>query len=805
MRWLASLLLCILFSAVHYPVLAQTRLVTLSGEVMKATGEEKLAFVNVTLHAEKDSSFVAGTITSEQGQFILSNIAPGDYQLRFSFAGYQTYQLQVLAGKLNDYLDLGVVRLQPATQTLQEVVVTSTGDGVAQKMDRQTYSLSSNISQAGGSVLESVKNIPGITVDENGKLKLRGSEKVTILVDGRQTALTGFGNQAGLDNIPASAIEKIELINNPSAKYDANGNAGIINLVYKKNRQQGFTGKVGIMTGLGALRMKKENLPGIQPQYQGTPKINPSLSLNYRKSKLNVFLQADYLYTKTLNRNDFGERIYSNGDTIQQQVKRNRITRLATVKTGFDWAIDDQNSFSLFGLYSNEYVRDSGDIPYFKNQLREKLRLWQFYEDEVNSAITASGNFQHRFKQPGRILNVGLNYTFHREDEKYFLWDTRPTYLGRDTFMLIADEHVTDVNIDYVRPLRKGRFETGTKFRWRNIPTNMRFFPGLNSPLDVNAAGWAKYNEIIPAVYGNYIYETQKFEVEAGLRVEYVHLDYEVNPDHNTYESDGYKYFQPFPSVRLAWNVAEKKKLSLFYNRRVDRPDEGDIRIFPKYDEPEVLKVGNPALRPQFTQSIELGYKESWGKGTFYSALYHRNINNAITRIGTTVPGSNIIYSVFQNSNKAYLTGIEIILSQQVSKALQFNLNLNGYHNTIAAFSVVNKYPSPTLFSQGKETNYSGSAKLNSVVSLPAQWSMQLSAVYLAPDIIPQGKIAERFSVDFGVKKIIQKGKGELFANGTDLLGTFRVRKNITGTNFSYTSSDYYETQVLRVGYSYKF
>ncbi|WP_147206431.1 outer membrane beta-barrel family protein, partial [Segetibacter aerophilus] len=171
------------------------------------------------------------------------------------------------------------------------------------------------------------------------------------------------------------------------------------------------------------------------------------------------------------------------------------------------------------------------------------------------------------------------------------------------------DEHVNDFTLDYVRPLKHGRFEGGVKLRLRNIPINMQFFPGLNSPIDFQAGGFAEYRETIPAVYGNYVYESNKFELEAGLRIEYVRVDYEVNPNHNTYKSDGYTYTQPFPNVRLAYKLNDNNKISLFYNRRVDRPNEVDIRIFPKYDEPELLKVGNPALRPQFTNSLEFGYK----------------------------------------------------------------------------------------------------------------------------------------------------------------------------------------------------
>jgi outer membrane receptor protein involved in Fe transport len=784
---------------------AQSGNAILSGTVKNGTDKTALTFANVVLKKATDSSFVAGVVTDEKGQFSIQNILEGNYFLEVSIIGYVTKMVPFLAGKLNKFFDIGVIVLVPESAALSEVVVSAKTDAVNDKMDKKTFKLSDNISQAGGSLLQSMKNLPGVTIDESGKVLLRGSNRVTILIDGKQTALTGFGNQAALDNIPASAIERIEIINNPSSKYDANGNAGIINIIYKKSRQNGLNGKVGIATGLGALWIKEKSFPGIRPQYTGTPKINPSFSLNYRKNKLNAFFQGDYLYNKTLNRNDFAERYYLNGDTVLQQVLRNRITTTGTVRTGIDWFINDKNSLTISGFYSREVIKDNGDIPYYNSNLTEQKRLWQFFEDEVLTATTASMIYQHKFDQPGHVLNMSLNYSFNREDEKYFLTDIQPSYTGKDTFMLIADQKVTDFSLDYIKPLKNGRFETGTKFRWRNIPTNMRFFPGINSPLDTNAAGWAKYNEVIPAVYGNYIYESKKFELEAGLRMEYVNLQYDVDPNHNTYKSDGYNYFQPFPSVRVGYNINEHNKLSLYYNRRVDRPDEGDIRIFPKYDEPEILKVGNPALRPQFTQTIEAGYKSSWSSGFLYAALYQKFSKQTITRIGTTVPGSNIIYSIFQNADKAWNTGVELIANQTVSKAFSFNVNAMLYKNTIGAFTAINEYPVEVTYRATKETAWSGNIKLNGLLKLPKNTDLQLTAIYLAPDIIPQGRIAHRISIDFGAKKTIQKNKGELFFNATDIFNTLRVRKDINGANFRVISTDYYETQVFRVGYSYKF
>lgn len=784
---------------------AQTSGVTLSGLIKNKADKTALPFVNIVLKTEKDSAFVTGTVSNEEGRFTLGNIKPGNYILQFSYTGFELNSQNVLAGSLSTFLDIGTIELQQDPKKLQEVIVSSNQDNVSNRMDKKTYSVAANISQSGGSVLQSLKNLPGVTTSQDGKVELRGSDKVAILIDGKQTALTGFGGQTGLDNIPASAIERIEIINNPSAKYDANGNAGIINIIYKKNRQQGFNGKVGFTTGIGALWQKKENLPTIRPQYQSTPKINPSLSLNYRKNKINAFLQADWLYTETLNKNEFVTRTYDNGTVINQQTKRNRNTHFVTAKSGIDWNIDSKNLLSISGLFGIEKIIDRGDQPFFDKNYSNRLRLWQFLEDELKTTAVASAAYQHKFQQAGHLLNMGLNYTLHREDEKYNFVNTLPTYSGLDSFKLLSDEHVVDFNIDYVKPLKHGRFEGGVKFRYRDIPTNMQFKPGLNSQLDINAGGAATYTEIIPAVYSNYVYESKKLEAEIGLRIEYVDLKYNVNPNHNTYKSDGYNYTQPFPNVRVAYKLNDQNKISLFYNRRVDRPNEVDIRIFPKYDDAEIIKVGNPALRPQFTNTYELGYKTNLKRGYFYSALYHRSTQGTITRIATQVPPGTLIYTVFQNAGYSSNTGIEMILQHEFSKVVSFNTNINVYQNIIDAFTVENKYPVVSIYTATKEKFTSGNIKLNGIFHLPKQADIQITSIYLAPDIIPQGKIAARFSVDMGIKKTIQKNKGEVFFNASDILNTLRIKRELNGNGFKLASTDYYETQVFRLGYNYKF
>ena len=783
----------------------QVSYVSVSGTIIEQNAGEPLPFVNIVVKTKSDSSFVTGTISDDMGLFTITDVKPGDYLLEASFIGFSTYVAPIFVGSTSAYIDIGTINMTESGQQLSEVLISAKQDAVTGAMDKKTYTVADNTSQSGGSVLQSMSNLPGVTT-QDGQVQLRGNDQVMVLIDGKQTAMTGFGNQNGLDNIPASAVEKIEIINNPSAKYDASGNAGIINIIFKKEDQQGLNGKLGLSAGLGALWIRKENLPGIRPQYKATPKINPSISLNYRKEKVNLFLQADNLYTRTLNKNEFVTRTYDDGEDIYQQMKRNRNTNFFTSKAGVDWFINDKNTLTISGLFSQETIMDFGDQPFFNGSSDKNTRLWQFLEDEVLSAVMATVAYEYKFDKPGHKLNLGFNYTFDREDEKYFFTNTQPSFTTEESFFLIADQKVTDFTLDYTRPMKHGLLETGIKFRNRIIPTDMMFNPSAtNSVLDTGADGLATYKEVIPAVYTNYTYEVKKLEAEIGLRLEYVDLTYEVDPDHNTYQSNGYNYLQPFPNARLTYKMNDRNKISVFYNRRVDRPDEVDIRIFPKYDDAEIIKVGNPELQPQFTNSFEVGYKNTWDKGYFYSALYTRISDGTITRIGTTVDTTNLIYNISQNADKSYNKGIEVVITQELSNKINLNLNLNGYHNKIDAFTVVNQYPVVNTFTAESQAIYSGNIKVNANFKFDSNTEAQLTAIYLAPDIIPQGTIDARFSLDAGIKKTIQNGKGEIFLNATDLLNTMVIRKDFKGNNFNYTSDNYYETQVIRFGYGYKF
>ena len=784
---------------------AQNKGADVNGKVLDSKDKSELPFVSVAVFLLPDSTFVQGTISDGTGSFLLEKVPQGNYFLQLNYLGYTSLDIPFRVGRLNPYLDLGNIFMAESGITFDEVEIVGRRDAISGKMDKKSFDIDQNLSQLGGSVLQAMANLPGITVEREGQVKLRGSDQVTVLIDGKQNALTGFGQQQALDNIPASAIERIEIITNPSSKFDASGNAGIINIIFKKEKKQGWNGKVGLTGGAGALGEKRANLPGIRDQYRFTPKINPSASINYKQEKVNFFVMGDLLLHQQMMRNEFFDRTFQDGQRVEQQFLENRTQPIYNFKTGVDWNVHPDHLLTFSGLFNYRAYTDLGDIPYFNNGATMRNRLWQYYENEVNQTLLASLTHRWQFKQAGHFLESNAYYSFRRKDEVFFFDNFTDTGLGTDTTALIADENVFDLSIDYTKPFKQSRLELGTKQRLRIFPNLITFTPGINSILDPGLAGTAEYQERLSAIYGNYVWEANQWEIEAGLRAEYAKIDYLVDPNHTVYTSSGFDYLELFPSVRITHVLTNKSQLSVFYNRRVDRPEEKNLRVFPSYADPEILRIGNPALLPQFTQSFEAAFKQNFDKGYLYGAIYYRIKSNILTTILTSFPGQTRLASIDQNAGQGTNRGIELTYSTSLTKSLKLDLNSNVYENQLDTFTITNLYPSNIPFSMQAQRQWTGNVKANIQYKISKTAQIQATFTYLARDIVPQGTIDARYAIDFGFKQSIQKGKGELFANASDLFNTMVIRYQIMGNDFSMESIDYLETQAIRVGYTYRF
>ena len=791
--------------------------VTVSGRVFCQTDKEPLPFSTVTVVKASGSELVSGVITNDEGRFIITNLTPGEYDVQIVFIGYERFQKRIIAGTLNQSLNLGDIYLSQSIVQLEEVSVSGQRATVSAALDKKTYSAAELAVNAGGSVLDVMKSLPGLTVDQDSKLSIRGSDKVVILIDGKQSSLTGFGEQKGLDNIPASQIESIEIINNPSAKYDAAGMAGIVNIKFKQEKKTGFNGDAGFTYGIGQLTKRKDDLPTGMPSFSNNMKYTPSLNLNYKKDKYNIFLQSYWIRQHRLPNNEFSTRHYTDGSIYESQVAENRSQNHYNVKLGIDWYPTKNQTFTLFGIYDYEWHIDTTRVWYFKDRNYEQpIRKWGFNESEGTGFTNVTLQHKLLFEQPGHELNSQIFFTKGWEDETYNLFSTgTPEYPlhGKEKTWVMAPEYIWSLSSDYAQPLPFGRLETGVQMRLRHMPITyiMTRMPG-NSNFDFDYGDWSQWDENLFGMYANLVAEFAKIDVEAGLRGEYVTVEYSFAP--NVYfHNNKYDYFDLFPNIRLTYKINPYNKLSLFYNRRIDRPWEDVLRIFPKYDDPVMLKIGNPGLRPQYTQSVEAAYKGFWNTGSFFAAAYFKNIDAYYTRIYFQDPTDNSIIrreiKAYDNMGRAVNAGMELILEQKIVKIWRMSASANVYRSIIFAHEGDFTFPDPTNpvhYMTNKKVDTPWFGKLSNRLMLPKDLQIELNGVYFSDKKVPQGIEYSRWGIDIGAKKSLMKGKLELNFSATDIFNTMGIDQKIEKTDGSTVDyQNFYETQIFTIGAKYKF
>ena len=783
--------------------------IAITGEVLEAGTKEILPFVTVSVKSPVTAQTVTGTITDDTGRFNISDLPTGNYIVQISYIGFETVQRSISASGINPIFDFGKIELSASAQTLGAVSLTAKRATVDADLDKKSFNLDENLAQGGGSVLDAMKTMPGVAFDQEGKVVLRGSDKVVVLINGKQSSLTGFGNQKGLSNIPAANIARVEIINNPSAKYDANGFAGIVNIIYKKNKEEGFNGEVGLSFGLGALSKRKPDTPTDYGSFSVNPKLIPSLNLNYRTEKFNYFLQTEFIIQEALPNNEFTTRFYDDGRTIRSQVPENRRQFRSIITGGIDYNITDNDALTVSAMFDREKHIDTSQVAFIDLNQNIRNRLYTWKEEEVTSFINTAVSYKHNFEQPGHTFSANFQYTRGLEDESYFLNDSSAVRIGRDMTNIRAIEHTTTASADYARALSDGRIEAGIKGRFRRLPVDYTVTRGNGSIIYPGLGDFSKWNENLYAAYCNYVLEQEDYDIEAGIRAEQTEVAYILDPQNIYYNSnDSYDYFELYPSMRFTYKLNTTNKISLFYNRRVDRPGEPELRIFPKYDDPELLKVGNPYLRPQFTNSMEVAHRYSWGSGSLFSAFYHRYIDGAYQRIfsiDNSNPDYDIVNRIYQNTGKSTNTGLELLFSQDIAEYWKLTSSANVYRNVIDAFEGTLLFPYERSFFIDRSSSFAGDFKISSTFELPWAMEAQLTGLWFSKRNIPQGDELSRSAVDIGLKKTLWEKRGEITFSATDIFNRFGLRQRLSGQGFMALYENYYETQVLRIGFKYKF
>jgi outer membrane receptor protein involved in Fe transport len=625
--------------------------ITVAGRAIDAASGAPVPFATVTVL--RDGTAVGGEFADEAGRFVIEGLERGSYTVAAGFLGYTVSEAPLLIGERNEHYDLGDLALARAAGVTDEVIVTAQRQVLEASLDRRVFDLGEDIARATGSVLDAMRGLPGVTVGQDGRIQLRGSDRVAILIDGKQSGLTGIGNQAGLDSIPAGSIASIEVINNPSAAYDAAGMAGVINIIYRQDRTEGLQLDAGLALAVGALDKRKADLPTDLGSFSSNAKINPRVSLVNNSDRGGFYLQADVLYQDDLPNNEFTTRYYDDGRTTFSQVPENREQEQVVVRGGFDRQIDDYRSWTFSSLFDFEHHRDIAQVPFIDGASQQRYRFWFWKEEEKTGHLNLVLTHAREFEQPGRELKWSVQYTRGWEDEAYFLNDRSALRNAQDETHLDALEHTLPFQLDYVKPLRNGRVETGVKVQRREIPVDYDVNRGVDTIIYPGLGDWSEWGEDLYAGYVNYVLEQPKYAVEVGFRGEQAEVHYDLPPENVYYsQSDAYDYFEPLPNVRLTYNVSDNDRLAIYYNNRVDRPGEAELRVFPKYDDPEILKVGNPYLRPQFTERYELAYERLWEQGSAIVSLYRRNIDDPFVRvfaIDSSNPDYDIVNRIYQN------------------------------------------------------------------------------------------------------------------------------------------------------------
>ncbi|HEX2976874.1 MAG TPA: outer membrane beta-barrel family protein, partial [Bacteroidales bacterium] len=371
---------------------------------------------------------------------------------------------------------------------------------------------------------------------------------------------------------------------------------------------------------------------------------------------------------------------------------------------------------------------------------------------------------------------------------------------------VFAPEYIYLVSTDYIRPLAFGRIEAGVSGRLRNMPINYTVTKDpSNTALLYDFGNWSKWDEQLVGSYINLVAEFAKINIEAGLRGEYTGISYKFAPN-PYFEEDEYDYFSFFPNTRFTYNINKSNKISLFYNRRVDRPGEDILRIFPKYDDPELLKIGNPSLRPQFTQNLELTYRYLWTNGSLYSSLYHKIIDNYFTRVYIQDPvNPEITIKAYDNLGMATNTGIESGIDQRITQAWKLSASINIYTNRIYAHEGTIRFPAEQTYSIKERKDIPLYFKITNQVTLPHDLAFELTGQYFTAKNIGQGRELSRGGLDFGMKKSFLSKKLEMNLTISDIFNTMGLRQTISGQGFTAEYQNYYETQVLSLALRYKF
>lgn len=787
------IVLMTIFSIYFHEGRAQHGLFEIKGKVVDETGGQPLEFATISLKRMRDSSLVAGTITGTTGEFRMKDLSPGGYQMEVAFIGYERHYQRVMLKPQGTppLTELGTIKLKISARMLEGAEIAAEKSFVINNIDKKTFNTEQLAVTAGGNVKDVLENIPSVEVDGDGNVSLRGNQNVTILIDGRPSGMTGSGGKSLLESIPSSAIESVEVITNPSAKYDPDGISGIINIVTKKNKLVGFTGNVGVNTSF-------------------EDRYGANLSLAYRKGKWNVYSNYGFSRNVRKSEGDSYSEIFKGDTTLYFDQTEEGIKKgyNHNVKAGLDFNLNDRNTISASALYNTGPETDKEDIFYrdYDNMLMSDTIYKRFTDgDEDRRNMDFDLNYRHFFKEKGRLFSLLGTASFDQNDSEtryeqlgYFDAST-PDYASseRERESNINDNTIYTLSGDYEHPIGKDKkIESGYKGTFRTFDTDLRYENlDLLSGVYINDTSRTNrfiFSDQLHALYLQYRQSIKKFGYQVGLRSEYASTEGELVGDDSIYEKD---YFSIFPSAFVTYKPDEKSQVKATYSRRINRPQRWQVNPFPNYDDPKFIRKGNPYLDPEYTDSYELEYSRFVGKFSLTATGYARFTHDYIQRY-RKVYSDGTTEVTFENLTSARNFGLELILNGSPFKWWNLTLSSNIYRNEIDATNLESDLSSASLAASGR---------IFTTFKLPYKTELQLTYFYRAPVKVPQGTMKDMQFSSIALSKKILNDKGVISARLSDPFDVQRFGFDFKNEFNSQEFTRKRQSRILTLSFTYRF
>jgi len=730
------------------------------GTIIDAETNQPLEYATVAI-LTSDSSMIAGGITDTKGSFTLRTEPDlKDLILNIQFISYNPIfkHIQIVQGA--KFTDVGEITMSLNSNQLEEVIVTGEQDNLQLALDKRIFNVGKNITNAGRNAADILNNIPSVVVDIEGNVSLRGNENVSILIDGKPSGLVGLNNPAALRMLQGNMIERIEVITNPSARYDAQGTAGIINIILKKDSQRGFNGSVDLSTG-----------------YPDNHRA--ALNLNFRREKINYFINYGVGYENAPGSAIYRQKFFKEDTTYftdtDRLFKRGGVSQNA--RAGVDYYFNEKTTLtgSFFVRDSNEKNRTTvnyRDYDSNRNFIQNTYR--EDNEREPGSNQEYSLNYKKKFDNEEQSLNFYSQYQRNEETELNDIGQT----LNSETLDQRVDNGESERNFliqaDYIHPIRtEGKLEVGFKSNYRKVTNNYlveELQEGVWNSL-VNFSNDFLYNETIHALYFIVSNKLERVSYQLGLRSELSDINTNLL---TTGETNNKNYIGFFPTSHFTYQIDEITSLQASYSRRLQRPYFRALNPFSSFSDVRNFRVGNPDLNPEYTNSFEVGYLKNWKTSSFFAGVYYNNTTGVMSRI-YTVDEDGITTAKFQNLATRDSYGLEFTANKDLFEWWKVNGSFNFYR------SITDGRSGDVVL---HADNYTWTSRATSKMTVAKSIDFQANFSYYAPTNSTQGTRKSIYSLDLGVSKDVFNTKGTLIASVQDVFNTNKYRYTNFGETF---------------------